>query len=340
VLCYAPRKYIEKCLENYRTLFGVWPKKASSPLVKGDHPEIDTSPLLGVEEQRMYQSLIGSLQWSIQIGRFDVRTATMTMSRFRAAPRRGHMDRVKRIFGYLRKMRNGVIKIRTDEPDYSSLENKEYDWFYTCYHGATEEIPSDAPRPLGKRVITSHFVDANLYHDLISGKAVTGILHFFNKTPIDWFTKLQSTVETATFGSEYVAARTCTEQVIDLRLTLRYLGVPVDGASYMFGDNETVVNTAAHPHGKLHKRHNALSYHKTRAAIAAGITRFHHVRGDTNPADILSKHWDASSVCRQLKPLLFWLGDTGDLVEDDGGDEDDDETNVVEDSTAAKVPTS
>ena len=52
---------------------------------------------------------------------------------------------------------------------------------------------------------------------------VTGILHFFNKTPINWFSKLQSTVDTATFGSEYVAARTCTEQIIDLRMTLRYL---------------------------------------------------------------------------------------------------------------------
>jgi hypothetical protein len=176
---------------------------------------------------------------------------------------------------------------------------------------------------LGKRIILSSFVDANLYHDLVSGKAVTGILHFFNKTPIDWFSKLQSTVETATFGSEYVAARTCTEQIIDLRLTLRYLGVPLEGASYMFGDNETVVNTAAQPHGKLHKRHNALSYHKTRASIAAGITRFHHVRGDTNPADILSKHWDAASVISQLKPLMFWLEDPSIVVEDESEEGDE-----------------
>ena len=190
------------------------------------------------------------------------------------------MDRAKRIFGYLRKMRNGMIRIRTDEPDYSCLENTEYSWKYTCYSGAKEETPVDAPAPLGKRIVTSSFGDANLYHDLISGRSVTGILHFFNKTPIDWFTKLQSTVETATFGSEYVAARTCTEQIIDLRLTLRYLGVPVEGPSYMFGDNMTVVDTASHPHGKLHKRHTALSYHRTRFAIAAGAVRYHHVAGD------------------------------------------------------------
>ena len=139
-------------------------------------------------------------------------------------------------------------------------------------------------------------------------------MHFFNKTPIDWFTKLQSTVETATFGSEYVASRTCTEQIIDLRITLRYLGVPVEGPSYMFGDNKTVVDTASFPHGKLHKRHVALSFHRTRYAIAAGAVQYHHVAGDRNPADILSKHWDFRSVWPQLYPLLFWPGDTADLI--------------------------
>ena len=135
-----------------------------------------------------------------------------------------------------------------------------------------------------------------------------------NQTPIDWFSKLQSTVETVTFGSEFVAARTCTEQIMDLRLTLRYLGVEIKGPSYMFGDNETVVNASSIPHSKLHKRHTALSYHRTREAIAAGITRFFYVRGETNPADILSKHWDYPSIWTQLRPLLFWEGDTADLL--------------------------
>jgi hypothetical protein len=127
-----------------------------------------------------------------------------------------------------------------------------------------------------------------------------------NKTPIDWFSKLQSTVETATFGSEYIAARTCTKQIINLRNTLRYLGMPVKGESFMFGDNESVVNTASTPHAKLTKWHNMLSYHKTREAIAARITCFHHVMGKLNLVDILSKHWNMPSMWDMLQPLLFW----------------------------------
>ena len=147
-------------------------------------------------------------------------------------------------------------------------------------------------------------------HDMVSGRSVTGTLHFVNQTPIDWYSKKQATVETATYGSEFVAARTCVEQAVDLRLTLRYLGVPVREHSYMFGDNESVVNSSTIPHGKLHKRHIMLSFHRVREAIAAGWLIFTHLPGKLNPADILSKNWAYPNVWAQLKPLLFWQGDT------------------------------
>ena len=47
-----------------------------------------------------------------------------------------------------------------------------------------------------------------------------GCLHFVNHTPIDSYSKRQATVETATYGSEFVASKTATEQIIDLRHTL------------------------------------------------------------------------------------------------------------------------
>jgi hypothetical protein len=210
-------------------------------------------------------------------------------------------------------MRFAKIRIRTDMPDFSMFPEKKHDWWYTCYGGAKEDIPTDIPEPLGPVVLIWSCCDANLFHDTISGRSVTGILHFLNKTPIDWFSKLQATVETATFGSEFVAARTCTDQLVDLRNTLRYLGVPIDGPSYMFGDNESVQNAIGIPTSKLHKRHNALSYHRTREAEAAGITRTYHIHGKTNPADIVSKHWGYSDVWPMLKALFHWEGDTADI---------------------------
>jgi len=227
-LCYAPHQHVEKVINNYLRLFGKHPHNAHSPLTLGNHPKLDTSDLLYDTNIQIYQSLIGSLQWAIQIGRFGIATPVMTLSRFRACPRQGHLDCVKRVIGYLSKFKHGIIRICTDKPDCSNIPKKEYDWFYTCYAGAREGVPEDCPTPRGNLVIATTYVDANLFHDMISGRSLTGILHLLNMTPIDWCSKLQTTVETATFGSEHVAARTATEQIMDLHLTLRYMGVPID----------------------------------------------------------------------------------------------------------------
>jgi hypothetical protein len=317
ILCYAPRKYIDRMMIAYKQLFNEKPRlTVTSPLEKGDHPELDTSELLLEDDVQKYQSLIGAMQWAISLGRFDISTAVMTLSGFRVAPRKGHLDRAKRIYWYLAKMRNSAICVRTEEPDFSSIPDQEFDWTRTVYGNVKEQVPEDIPTPLGRFVTLSHYVDANLFHDMMTGRSVTGILHFLNKTPIDWYSKKQATVETATYGSEFVAARTCTEQVIDLRNTLRYLGVPIREKSYMFGDNKSVVDSSTLPHSKLNKRHTALSFHRVREAIAAGIIGFYFIPGEANPADILTKHWGYQQIWKVLKPLLFWLGDTADLVEE------------------------
>jgi hypothetical protein len=97
---------------------------------------------------------------------------------------------------------------------------------------------------------------------------------------------------------------------------LRYLGVPVK-ESFMFGDNESVVNSSNIPAGKLHKRHIALSWHRVRESIAAKILYFIHIPGAINPSDMLSKQWGYQQTWTQLQALLFWQGDTTDLLKEE-----------------------
>ena len=194
VLCQAPKKYIEKMIDWYPA-WRRWPPRE----------------FLDATGTQNYQSLIGSIQWAVSLGRLDVATAVMTLSGFRSVPRQGHLDRARRVVGYLSGMKHAVIRYRTGLPDYSDISYRRNDWEKSVYGDVKELLPTNAPKPLGAPVILTHYVEANLYHDMITGRSVTGIIHFINQTPIDSFSKKQATCETATYGSEFVAARTCVE---------------------------------------------------------------------------------------------------------------------------------
>ena len=83
------------------------------------------------------------------------------------------------------------------------------------------------PEPLEMAVVTTSTMDTNLSNCLATGISLTGCLHFVNITHVDWYSKNQATVETVSFGSEFVAAKTATEEIMDIRETLRYLGAPI-----------------------------------------------------------------------------------------------------------------
>ena len=89
-------------------------------------------------------------------------------------------------------------------------------------------------------------------------------------------------METASYGSEFVASKTTTEEIIDLRHTIGYLGVPIKTKSYLFGDNRTVVTSSTLPHSTLGKRHNVLAYPQVWEAIASKILAYHWIRKGYN----------------------------------------------------------
>ena len=72
-------------------------------------------------------SMIGQPQRAITLGRYDNLAQVMSMSRFRFAPKIGHSERLKRLYGYLVEINLFAIRYRTKEPDYSHLPRQEYD---------------------------------------------------------------------------------------------------------------------------------------------------------------------------------------------------------------------
>ena len=73
-----------------------------------------------------YLTMVGQLQLLVTLGRFDLHAQVTTMSRFRAAPRQGHMDRLKRIYASAIRTKEYEVRFRTDQPDCSFLLDQDF----------------------------------------------------------------------------------------------------------------------------------------------------------------------------------------------------------------------
>ena len=183
-------------------------------------------------------------------------------------------NRAKQVCGYLLKMKHAIIRIHMEEPDYLDLPKVEFDCCTTVYGNVKEIVPDDIPEPLGRPVKLTMYVDANLFHDMMMGHTVTGILHLINQTPFELYCKKQATVKTAPYRPKFSSGWAATEQVHEHFIALRYLGVPICYATFFFGDNKSVVDSSMIPHARLHKRHTVLSYHPIQEAIVLGSFNF------------------------------------------------------------------
>ena len=131
--------------------------------------------------------------------------------------------------------------------------------------------------------------DSNYATDKDTQRSLTGALVYLNKAPITWFSKQQSTVESSTFGSEFVALRLATEQIISMRYKLRMFGIPIDGWANTFCDNESVFKNSSIAESRLKKKHNSVCFHRVREAVASSILIPLKVDSKFNLADILTK---------------------------------------------------
>ena len=264
-------------------------KRTQDAMDPNYRPELDVSDVLGDELHSRYMQLIGVLRWAVELGRIDIATEVSLLSQHNALPRKGHLDAVYQVFAYLK--RNPAVCIAFDhrevEVDTKPFKmDAKWDGYY---EDAVEVLPPNMPEPRGKQLIIHCFVDSDHAGNKVTRRSHTGILIFLNCAPIIWYSKRQNTVESSTFGSEFVALRIAVEQIKALRYKLRMFGVPVGGPALVYCDNQGVVKNAQLPESTLSKKHNAVNYHLVREAAAAGIIRVGKEDTKTNLADPLTK---------------------------------------------------
>lgn len=73
--------------------------------------------------------------------------------------------------------------------------------------GLKAEMPGNLPQPCGLEFVMRAFVDADHASDSVTGRLRTGFLVYLNNAPVYWMSKKQTSVETSSFGSEFIAMK-------------------------------------------------------------------------------------------------------------------------------------
>ena len=181
-------------------------------------------------------------------------------------------------------------------PNIDERAFKEHDW-YEFYRDTKERLPNDSPKPRGNMVSTHCFVNSDHAGDKVTRGSQTGIFIFVNRAPILWYSKRQNTVETSTFGSEFIAMKTAVEQVESLRYKLCMLGIPLEWPTNMFCDDEAVFKNTSIPDSTLKKKHTSICYHRCREAVASRMVWVAKEGTLTNLSDLFTN--PLSQVARE-----------------------------------------
>ena len=99
-------KYVEEYVGRPENTYFKIPSKAETPLMTSYRPELDVSPELTPRDSACYRSLIGILQWIVELGKINICLEVSMMSLHLAMPRKGQLDLVLHIFAYLHKYHN------------------------------------------------------------------------------------------------------------------------------------------------------------------------------------------------------------------------------------------
>ena len=224
----------------------------------------------------------------IEIGRIDIITEVSELSSHLVLPREGHLEAIYHIFAYLKTKHNSRMIFDPTYPDINENDFKDCDW-KDFYGNVKEPLPPNAPKARGKGIILRLFVDSSHADDKRTRRSRSGYFIFLNMAPIAWLSKKQATVETSVFGAEFVAMKLGIEHLRSLRYKLRMMGVPIEGASYVYGDNMSVIHNTQRPESTLKKKSNSICYHAIRESVAMEECKTAHIRSEENPADLATK---------------------------------------------------
>ena len=277
-------EYIEKSHDKRWKI----PNKVETPMRSTYRPELDVSEELLPSDTSYYQSLIRILQWIVELGCVDICLEVSMMSSHLALPRKGHMEQVMQIFGYLKKYHNAELVFDPSDPTIDEQDFERKDWTSSEFGlvEGKEELPPNMPEPRGMGFTIVAKVDADHASNTVTRRSRTGILVYLNCSLIHWWSKKQASIESLSFGAEFIAMKQCCEYLRGLRYKLRMMGILCDQPSHIYGDNQSVLANMTMPDSTLKKKSQSIAYHFVCEGSACREWRMAYMNTHDNKADL------------------------------------------------------
>ena len=144
------------------------------------------------------------------------------------------------------------------------------------------------------------FVDSDHATDETKRWSKTGYFIYVNSALVNWFSKMQATIDTSLFGAEFVAMKQGMETVRGLHYKLRMMGVRISGPTYVYGDSMSVIHNTQRPESTLRKKSNSICYHAMRELVAMGESLTGHIPTAENCAGLATKIIAGGKNCDHL----------------------------------------
>ena len=208
----------------------------------------------GPADQRLYQRMIGSLQYAAGGTRPDIAQIVGALARYCNKPSQLHLTAAKRVFRYLKGTANLALT-------YRATGNDEL-------HG---------------------YSDADWAGDRDTRRSTSGHVFILSDGAVTWCSKRQASVALSTVESEYMALSLATQEAVWLRRLVEEMGNPDPEATVIYEDNQGAIATAHNPVFHRRTKHIQIRYHYVREAVAEEIIKAIYCPSSEMTADILTK---------------------------------------------------
>jgi hypothetical protein len=125
--------------------------------------------------------------------------------------------------------------------------------------------------------------------DNLKAKSTSGSVVYFGGGPIDWSSKLQSTVATSSANAETVAAFDSSKNVFYYRQFLDELGYPQSSPTTLWEDNTACIAQSKNPIQSSKTKHMHIKYNYVRDLAEASEIKLEYICTEDQIADIFTK---------------------------------------------------